>query len=49
MANVNASYIKLAPLLMPTYRCIQSVVSIADEIIVVINDCTDNTKILAEK
>ncbi|MDR1890618.1 MAG: glycosyltransferase family 2 protein [Puniceicoccales bacterium] len=29
-------------------RCIQSVESIADEIIVVINDCTDDTRILAE-
>ncbi|MDR2777078.1 MAG: glycosyltransferase family 2 protein [Puniceicoccales bacterium] len=29
-------------------RCLQSVVPIADEMIVVINDCTDETKIFAE-
>jgi glycosyltransferase involved in cell wall biosynthesis len=28
--------------------CLQSVISIADERIVVTNDCTDETKILAE-
>ncbi|MDR2779187.1 MAG: glycosyltransferase family 2 protein [Puniceicoccales bacterium] len=29
-------------------RCLQSVIPVANEIIVVINDCTDETKILAE-